>query len=331
MGLRILGIESSCDDTAAAVCEDCKILSNIVSSQLNHAKYGGVIPELASRLHLAQIAATVRAALAEANVLLAELDAVGFTAGPGLMGALMVGTSFAKGFALALDLPLVEANHMEGHLLSVFLEPPGPAFPYLCLTVSGGHTQLTIVRDYLDAEVIGKTIDDAAGEAFDKTAKLLGLAYPGGPLMDKLAREGDPHFYAFPEPKVGGLDFSFSGLKTAVLYFLRDRKAEDEQFIETHKADLAASIQHRIVGYLLDKLFKASAETGIKRLAIVGGVSANSRLREFFAARCAKAGCEGFIPPFKYCTDNAAMIAFAAHHKYLAGRTTDHSVTAFAS
>jgi N6-L-threonylcarbamoyladenine synthase len=319
---NILAIESSCDETAAAVISNDHVLSNIVASQAIHQYYGGVIPELASRAHQQKIIPVVNEALQRSGLKPTDLHAIAFTRGPGLMGALLVGVSFAKAFALALNIPLIEVNHMQAHVLAHFIrkqenENRFPKFPFLCLTVSGGHTQIVLVKDHLEMKVIGQTLDDAAGEAFDKAAKILGLPYPGGPLVDKYAKEGNPKAFPFPIPNISGLDFSFSGLKTSFLYFVRDAKAKDETFIEKNKADICASIQHTIVDILLRKVKKASEETGITHIAIAGGVSANSGLRSAFLDMQEKAGWNVFIPPFEYCTDNAAMIAIAGYYKFL--------------
>lgn len=318
MHINILAIESSCDDTAAAVIQDGRVLSNCVANQEAHRLYGGVVPEVASRAHQANIIPVVDLALKNAGIPKTALSAVAFTRGPGLMGSLVVGTSFAKAFALALDLPLIEVNHMQAHVLAHFAEEPKPAFPFLCLTVSGGHTQILLVRDFHDMEVIGETLDDAAGEAFDKAGKMLGLGYPAGPLIDRHAREGQARF-AFPEPAVPGLNFSFSGLKTAIMYFLRDQMAQNPQFIEENLADICASIQASIVTILLKKLRKAARQTGIREIAIAGGVSANSGLRQALETMGAKEGWRTYIPRFEFCTDNAAMIGVAGYYKFLRG------------
>lgn len=318
MHINILAIESSCDDTAAAVIQDGRVLSNCVANQEAHRLYGGVVPEVASRAHQANIIPVVDLALKNAGIPKTALSAVAFTRGPGLMGSLVVGTSFAKAFALALDLPLIEVNHMQAHVLAHFAEEPKPAFPFLCLTVSGGHTQILLVRDFHDMEVIGETLDDAAGEAFDKAGKMLGLGYPAGPLIDRHAREGQARF-AFPEPAVPGLNFSFSGLKTAIMYFLRDQMAQNPQFIEENLADICASIQASIVTILLKKLRKAARQTGIREIAIAGGVSANSGLRQALETMGAKEGWRTYIPRFEFCTDNAAMIGVAGYYKILRG------------
>ena len=312
----ILGIESSCDDTAASICIDGRIFSNVIANQSVHHNYGGVVPELASRVHQQNIVPAVQEAIALAKIHKNDIDAVAFTRGPGLLGSLLVGTSFAKAFALANKLPLIEVNHMQAHILAHFIDAK-PAFPFLCLTVSGGHTQIVLVKDYFDMEIIGQTTDDAAGEAFDKTAKILGLPYPGGPLIDKFAKEGNPNAFKFPEPQIPALDFSFSGLKTSILYFVRDQVKADPDFIGNNMNDICASVQNRIVTILLNKLKKAAAEYKINRVAIAGGVSANSGLRDGLNNTAAELGWEVFIPQFQYCTDNAGMIAIAGYHKYL--------------
>ena len=313
----ILAIESSCDETSAAICKDGKMLSNIIATQAVHQKYGGVVPELASRAHQQHIIPVVEDAISTAKVSKKDIDAVAFTRGPGLLGALLVGTSFAKAFALARNIPLIEVNHMQAHILAHFIDENKPSFPFICLTVSGGHTQIVLVKDYFDMEIIGQTLDDAAGEAFDKTAKILDLPYPGGPLIDKYAKEGNPDAYQFPEPQIPGLDFSFSGLKTSILYFVRDKKKEDPDFLQKNMADICASVQSRIVTILLNKVKRAARENNIKDIAIAGGVSANSGLRNALQAMAEKQGWRVFIPAFQYCTDNAGMIAIAGYHKYL--------------
>jgi N6-L-threonylcarbamoyladenine synthase len=312
----ILAIESSCDETAASVLHDGRILSNVVASQSVHEVYGGVIPELASRAHQQNIVPVVDKALHDANITKTMLNAVAFTKGPGLLGSLLVGVSFAKSFALALGIPLIEVNHMQAHILAHFIGTPQPSFPFLCLTVSGGHTQIVLVKDYLNMEVIGHTQDDAVGEAFDKTAKIMGLPYPGGPLIDKYAQQGNPKAYTFPDVETPGLNFSFSGIKTAFLYFLRDQKAKDEHFIENNMADICASIQASLVEILMKKLRRAVRETGIREVAIAGGVSANKGLRNALAEEGQKKGWKIYIPSFEYCTDNAAMIAATAYIKF---------------
>jgi N6-L-threonylcarbamoyladenine synthase len=326
----LLAIESSCDETSASVIRDAQVLSNVISSQLDHSEYGGVIPELASRLHQQQIVRVVQQALQAAAVEPSELDAVAFTRGPGLLGALLVGTCFAKAYAYGLGIPLIDVDHMQAHVLANFLADNPPEFPFLCLTVSGGHTQLVLVRDYLDMEIVGQTIDDAAGEAFDKGAKIMGLAYPGGPEIDRLARQGDSAVFAFPKPEVGPLDFSFSGLKTAMLYLVQREMKKNPRFLEDHKADLAASYQARIVSILLEKLARAAEKYAVSDLAIAGGVSANSALRVGFEQLCTEKGWQAHIPDFVYCTDNAAMIAIAGHYKYLAGQFSDLKISPFA-
>lgn len=323
MEITILGIESSCDDTSAAVMRDGVLLSNVIASQAVHAEYGGVIPELASRAHGQNIVPVVDLALKKAGVAPAEVDGIAVTRGPGLLGSLLVGVSFAKGFSIAQNTPMMEVNHLQGHILAHFVtlpdnpDAPKPKFPFLCLLVSGGNSQIVLVRDYLDMEIIGSTIDDAAGEAFDKCAKIMGLPYPGGPLIDKLAKEGDPKAFKFAKPSVGGFDYSFSGLKTSFLYFLRDHVADDPDFIEHHKADLCASLQATIVDILMNKLIKAAKQYDITEIAVSGGVSANSGLREAILAAGEKHGWATYIPPFALTTDNAAMIAITGYYKYL--------------
>ena len=333
MSIYILGIESSCDDTSAAVINDRKILANIIANQEVHKDFGGVVPELASRAHQQNIIPVIDKALREANISKNQLHAVAFTNGPGLLGSLLVGASFAKSFSLALNIPLIEVNHMHAHILAHFIEdalqPAIPSFPFLCLTVSGGHTQIMLVRDYFDMEVIGKTIDDAAGEAFDKAAKIMGLPYPGGPLIDQFAKQGNPKAFAFPHPSVSGLDFSFSGLKTSILYFLRDRLKEDPDFMEKNKHDISASVQHTIVSILMKKLQMASRQTGIRQIAIAGGVSANSGLRKALLDQQEKGNWKVFIPRFEYCTDNAAMIAITGYFKYREGNFASQSLSPF--
>lgn len=314
---NILAIESSCDETSAAVIRNGKVLNNIIASQAVHQKYGGVVPELASRAHQQNIVMVVKESMEQSGVLKTDLDAIGFTRGPGLIGSLLVGVSFAKGMALGLGIPLIEVNHMQAHVLSHFIEEPTPKFPFLCLTVSGGHTQIVLVRDYLEMEVIGQTQDDAVGEAFDKAAKIMEMPYPGGPLIDNYARSGNPHAYKFPATSMPGLDFSFSGIKTAFLYFLRDEKKKNPAFVTENVNDICASLQHTLVSMLLSRLEQASDQTGIREVAIAGGVSANSGLRQGLQALAAKRKWNVYIPAFEYCTDNAAMIAMAAHYKYL--------------
>lgn len=318
MPINILAIESSCDDTSAAVLSDGRVLSNLVANQEIHRQYGGVVPEVASRAHQVNIVPVVDAALKKSGLTKNDLHAIAFTRGPGLIGSLLVGTSFAKAMALALELPLIEVNHMQAHVLAHFAEDPKPNFPFLCLTVSGGHTQIVLVRAPLDMEILGQTLDDAAGEAFDKSGKLLGLGYPAGPLIDKLAKQGSPRFQ-LPEPSMKGLDFSFSGLKTSILYFLKKEMAQNPQFIEQNLPDICASIQHTIIQILMKKLRRAARETGIREVAIAGGVSANSGLRAALETVGAQEGWQTYIPRFEFCTDNAAMIGVAAHFKFLAG------------
>jgi N6-L-threonylcarbamoyladenine synthase len=315
--VTILGIESSCDDTSAAVYKNGKILANVIATQDIHRLYGGVVPELASRSHQEQIIPVVDRALQRANVKKEELDAIAFTNGPGLLGSLLVGVSFAKSLSMALHIPLIEVNHMQAHILAHFIDDPKPPFPFLCLTVSGGHTQIVQVNDYLDMQIIGTTKDDAAGEAFDKIAKMLGLGYPGGPQVDKLAQQGNPERFHFPDSKMEGLDYSFSGIKTSVLYFLNAETAKNPNFIQENLADICASVQTRIISILLSKVKRASNETGIKHIAIAGGVSANSELRKQLQLMAVKQKWETYIPQFQYCTDNAAMIAITGYFKYL--------------
>lgn len=308
----ILGIESSCDDTAAAVIHNGKVLSNVVASQKIHEEYGGVVPELASRAHQQNIVPVVHQALRKANIDKKQLSAIAFTQGPGLMGSLLVGTSFAKSFSMGLNIPLIAVNHMEAHILAHFIKDntqKAPPFPFLALTISGGHTQIVKVSGYFQMEVLGETIDDAVGEAFDKSAKILGLPYPGGPLIDRYAQQGNPKAYTFPKPKVGQLEFSFSGLKTSILYFVEKQTQENPAFIEENLADICASIQFTIVDYLMDKLKNAVKETGITHVAIGGGVSANSEIRNVLKQAEIEHGWTTYIPKFEYCTDNAAMIA----------------------
>ena len=327
MAVTILAIESSCDDTSAAVIRDGFILSNLIAGQDIHMSYGGVVPELASRAHQANIVPVVDQALRRAGVDAAEINAVAFTRGPGLLGSLLVGTSFAKGFALARNIPLIDVNHLQAHVLVHFiLEKDGkarlPEFPFLCLLVSGGHTRLIVMKSHLDMEIIGNTIDDAAGEAFDKCGKLMDLPYPAGPMIDKLASQGNKKAFSFAKPKVKDLDFSFSGLKTSFLYFLRDKLKDDPQFIEKNRADLCASLQDTIVSMLISKLIKASQLTGIKEIGIAGGVSANSGLRSGLSREAGRRGWNLFIPPFSYTTDNAALIGISGYYKYLRGEFT---------
>lgn len=329
----ILGIESSCDDTSAAVLHNGKILSNVVASQKIHEEYGGVVPELASRAHQQNIIPVVHQALTRANIDKKQLSAIAFTRGPGLMGSLLVGTSFAKSMAMGLDIPLIEVNHMQAHILAHFIKNENdhyPSFPFLAMTISGGHTQIVKVTDYFSMEVIGETIDDAVGEAFDKSAKILGLPYPGGPLIDKYAQKGNPKRFKFSKPKVKDLDFSFSGLKTAILYFIQKEVASNPEFIQQNLYDICASIQYTIVEILMDKLKKAVKSTGINTIAIGGGVSANSGVRKSLKKMQALKEWDVFIPPFEYCTDNAAMIAITGYFKYFDEKftTTEVSVKA---
>ena len=322
MSVIILGIESSCDDTSAAVIKDGYLLSNVVSSQAVHEAYGGVVPELASRAHQQNIVPVVHEALKRAGVTKEELSAIAFTRGPGLMGSLLVGVSFAKGFARSLNIPLIDVNHLNGHVLAHFIKSEGeenrqPNFPFLCLLVSGGNSQIILVKAYNDMEILGQTIDDAAGEAIDKCSKVMGLGYPGGPIIDKLARQGNPKVFTFSKPHIPGLDYSFSGLKTSFLYSLRDWLKEDPDFIEHHKVDLAASLEATVVDILMDKLRKAAKEYKIKEVAVAGGVSANNGLRNAFREHAEKYGWDIFIPKFSYTTDNAAMIAITGYFKYL--------------
>lgn len=323
----ILAIESSCDETSAAIIRNGKVLNNVIASQAVHQKYGGVVPELASRAHQKNILHVVNDAVASAGISLNDLDAVAYTRGPGLMGALLVGASFAKGMALALHRPLIEVNHMEAHVLAHFIGDRRPSFPFLCLTVSGGHTQIVVVKDYDDLQVIGETKDDAVGEAFDKAAKILGLPYPGGPLIDKYAKDGDDRRFTFPETSMPGLDFSFSGIKTAFLYFIRDSKANDPEFIDKNLNDICASLQRALIGMLMSRVEQAVLQTGIRQVAIAGGVSANSGLRNALTTTANKKNWEVFMLPMEYCTDNAAMIAMAAHFKFLRGEFSSLDVS----
>lgn len=330
-GVTILAIESSCDDTSAAVLRGRKALSNVVATQRIHEEFGGVVPELASRAHQQHIVPLVHQALAKANIDKKELSAIAFTRGPGLLGSLLVGTSFAKSLSLGLGIPLLEVNHMEAHVLAHFLEGPGmspPPFPFLAMTISGGHTQILRVDDYFQMEVLGETLDDAVGEAFDKSAKLLGFPYPGGPLIDQYAADGDPLRFPFPIPQVPDLNFSFSGLKTSILYFLQRETEQDPGFIAKNRADICASIQQTIVTILMQKLRKAVQKTGITHIAIGGGVSANSGVRNALAKAREQDGWTPYIPPMEYCTDNAAMIGIVGHFKYLKGAFADLSVRA---
>lgn len=315
--IYLLAIESSCDDTSAAVLHNGKVLANLVANQTIHEEYGGVVPELASRAHMKHIVPVVHQALSQAGIDITRLNAIAFTRGPGLIGSLLVGACFAKSVSWALDIPLIEVNHMQAHVLAHFIEEPKPKFPFLCLTVSGGHTQIVIVRSHLDMEVIGTTHDDAAGEAFDKTAKILGLPYPGGPLIDKYARQGNPHAFEFGKPKMDGLDFSFSGFKTSVLYALQRQQRQNPDFVQENLADLCASVQYTIITMLMEKLTQAAEERDITEIAIAGGVSANSGLRQAVESIGKKKGWNTYIPRFEYCTDNAAMIGMAGYYKYL--------------
>jgi len=329
MHVTILAIESSCDDTSAAIIRDGVVLSNCVAGQEAHQQYGGVVPELASRAHQANIIPVVDQAIKKAGIKKEEITAVAFTRGPGLIGSLLVGVSFAKAFALSYNLPLIEVNHMQAHVLAHFAEEPKPAFPFLCLTVSGGHTQIVLVRDYLDMEVIGTTLDDAAGEAFDKSGKLMGLGYPAGPLIDRYAALGTARF-PMPLPEIEGLNFSFSGFKTSILYFLKREMAANPQFIEENLHDICASIQQGIITILLKKLRKAAKQQQIKEIAIAGGVSANSGLRKALADLGAQEGWNTYIPAFQFCTDNAAMIGVTAYYKYLKGEFCGQDVQPYA-
>lgn len=328
--LYILAIESSCDDTAAAVLQNEKVLSNVVARQAVHEEYGGVVPELASRAHQQNIVPVIDVALKKAGVERTQLSAVAFTQGPGLMGSLLVGSSFAKSMAMALQVPLIAVNHMQAHILAHFIDEEGydkPTFPFLAMTISGGHTQIVKVNDYFDMEIIGETTDDAVGEAFDKSAKILGLPYPGGPLIDKYAKEGNPKAFAFTKPKVPGLDFSFSGLKTQILYFIQKNVAENPDFVTQNRSDICASIQYTIIKILMEKLKMAVAETGIKQVAIGGGVSANSGIRTALQEAEKKYGWKSYIPKFEYTTDNAAMIGIVGYHKYKKQMFNDAAVT----
>jgi N6-L-threonylcarbamoyladenine synthase len=334
MPAYILGIESSCDDTSAAVLMNNVVLSNIIANQQVHKDFGGVVPELASRAHQQNIIPVIDKALKLANIRKTDLSAIAFTRGPGLLGSLLVGTSFAKSFSLGLNIPLIEVNHLKAHILAHFITQPGkektlPEFPFLCLTVSGGHTQIVKVKGYNEMEIIGQTIDDAAGEAFDKSAKILGLEYPGGPLIDKYAKEGNPDAFAFAKTNIPGLDFSFSGLKTSFLYFLRDNLKKDAMFIQNNLADLCASMQSAIITTLMAKLKLASQQTGITEIAIAGGVSANSGLRKAVSDMQETAGWKVHIPEFQFTTDNAAMIAVAGYYKFLDGTFAEQSVTPY--
>ena len=334
MAITILGIESSCDDTSAAIIRDGLLLSNVIASQSVHEEYGGVVPELASRAHQQNIVPVVDAAIRRAGISKSDLSAIAFTRGPGLLGSLLVGTSFAKGLSLGLRIPIVDVNHLHGHVLSHFvrrkLDDRVPEYPFLCLLISGGNSQLILVKNYNDMEILGQTIDDAAGEAFDKCAKVMGLPYPGGPHIDRLAAEGDPKRFRFAKPHIPGLDYSFSGLKTSFLYTLRDQKRLDSDFIEKNKADLAASLQRTIIEILLDKLDKAVKQTGVSTVAIGGGVSANSGVRAAVADYCEAHGLTAFIPERAFTTDNAAMVAIAGYYKYLDKEFCPYSLAPYA-
>ncbi|HAF79180.1 MAG TPA: tRNA (adenosine(37)-N6)-threonylcarbamoyltransferase complex transferase subunit TsaD [Maribacter sp.] len=329
--IYILAIESSCDDTSAAVLMNDKVLSNVVATQAIHKEYGGVVPELASRAHQQNIVPVVHQALAKANIDKKQLSAIAFTRGPGLMGSLLVGTSFAKSLSLGLQIPLIEVNHMKAHILAHFIKEESmkaPSFPFLALTISGGHTQIVQVNDFFDMKIIGQTLDDAVGEAFDKSAKILGLPYPGGPLIDKYAATGDPHKFDFPIPNVKDLDFSFSGLKTNILYFIQKQTKADPDFIKNNLEDICASIQYTIITILMKKLKKAVKQTGIKEIAIGGGVSANSGIRNILTEAQTKYGWNTYIPKFEFCTDNAAMIGIVGYLKYKNEKFSDQYVTA---
>ena len=331
--IYILGIESSCDDTSASVICNGKILSNVVANQEIHTKYGGVVPELASRAHQQNIVPVIQQAIQQANIDKKDLNAIAFTRGPGLMGSLLVGTSFAKSLSLALDIPLIAVNHMQGHVLAHFIEEENhkkPPFPFICLTISGGHTQIVKITNHFEMGVLGETLDDAVGEAYDKSAKILGLPYPGGPLVDKYARLGNPKAYKFTKPRVDDLNFSFSGLKTGILYFIQKQVKENPNFIEEHLNDICASIQHTIVEILFDKLKLAVKQTGIKHIAIAGGVSANSEIRKVLKETETKFGWTTYIPKFEYTTDNAAMIAIVGYLKYLDDDFSKETVAATA-
>ncbi len=335
MKTYILGIESSCDDTSAAVLENSKILANIIANQEVHKKYGGVVPELASRAHQQHIIPVVDAAIKKAGIDKKQLSAIAFTRGPGLLGSLLVGTSFSKSFALSLGIPLIEVDHMHAHILAHFiqmgeLDKLMPGFPFLCLTVSGGHTQIVQVDSYREMTIIGRTIDDAAGEAFDKAAKIMGLPYPGGPEIDKLAKEGDPNKFSFPKSRMPEFDYSFSGLKTSFLYFIRDELKKNPDFIQQNTNDLCASIQKVIIDTLMDKLLLAAKKTGIKEIAIAGGVSANTEMRNKLIERGKDNHWNVFIPEFQFTTDNAAMIAIAGYYKYLNNEFADQQVVPYA-
>lgn len=329
--ITILAIESSCDDTAVAISQNDRIVCNKVATQQVHEQYGGVVPELASRAHQQHIVPLIDLALKEAGMTPAELDAIAFTVGPGLLGSLLVGVSFAKSFAMALNIPLIAVNHMDAHILAHFIDEPKPRFPFLCLTVSGGHSMIIRMDNYFKGEVLGKTLDDAAGEAFDKSAKMLGLPYPGGPLIDQYAKKGNPLAFSFANPQIAGYDFSFSGIKTSILYFLRDQMAKDPDFIANHLEDLCASIQFTIIRHLMQKLNRCVKDTGITEVALSGGVSANSGLRKALEVDGIKNGWKTYIPDFAYCTDNAAMVAITAYFKYLNNDFADHEIAPFAA
>jgi N6-L-threonylcarbamoyladenine synthase len=335
MAVTILAIESSCDDTSAAVIRDGYVLSNLIAGQEVHRKYGGVVPELASRAHQANIVPVIDQAIRMASISVADIDAVAYTRGPGLLGSLLVGTSFAKGFALARSIPLIEVNHLQAHVLVHFIKKTGsvnqaPSFPFLCLLVSGGHTRIVLLKSYLEMETLGSTIDDAAGEAFDKCGKVMGLPYPAGPLIDKMAKEGNSQAFSFAKPVVKGLDYSFSGLKTSFLYFLRDNLKDDPDFIEKNRNDLCASLQNTIVNTLIRKVIKASQLTGIKEIGIAGGVSANSGLREAMTAEAKKRKWKLYVPEFSLTTDNAAMIGITGYYKYLNFEFSGHEAVPLA-
>lgn len=333
--ITILGIESSCDDTSAAVIQNGYLLSNIIAGQKVHEAYGGVVPELASRAHQQNIVPVVDQAIKQAGISRGEITAVAFTRGPGLLGSLLVGTSFAKGFSLSAGIPMIDINHLQGHVLAHFIKEKevefrAPRFPHLCLLVSGGNSQIILVKDHLEMEVIGQTIDDAAGEAFDKCAKVMGMPYPGGPYIDRLAKEGNPLAYQFAKPRIKNLDYSFSGLKTSFLYFLRDQLKENESFIEENKADLCASLQKTIIDILMNKLVKAAKQTGIREITVAGGVSANSGLQHALRAEAEKRHWELFIPKFAFTMDNAAMIAITGYYKFLKGEFIGQDAVPFA-
>ncbi|MCQ2273291.1 MAG: tRNA (adenosine(37)-N6)-threonylcarbamoyltransferase complex transferase subunit TsaD [Bacteroidales bacterium] len=334
MNTTILAIESSCDDTSAAILRNDRILSNVIASQKVHEQYGGVVPELASRAHQQNIVPVVDAAIKNAGIQKNDINAIAFTRGPGLLGSLMVGVSFAKSFGQALNIPLIEVNHLQGHVLSHFIkendDSPVPQFPFICLLVSGGHTQILLLKSHFEMEILGETIDDAAGEAIDKAAKIMDLGYPGGPIIDRLAQQGNPDAFQFATPNISGCNYSFSGIKTSFLYFLRDHLATDPDYIENNKADLCASIQKCIVGFLIKKLEKAVKEHGVKQIAIAGGVSANSLLRSELQRLGQKHHWQVFIPKFQFCTDNAAMVGIAGYFKYLNGEYADISLPPYA-